>query len=95
MNLCFTKRLQKNIITINLDNRAQIVFHFGIAQIKMCRKQPLVNKPFPTLILQLCVLADLSVSKEGHIFPFDAKCNEINIYYEFSLLHIFSLVLQP
>lgn len=75
-----------------MDNRAQIVLHFGIAQINMCKEQPLVNKPLPTLILQLWVLADLSASKEGHIFPFDAKCNEINIY--FPIICVKTLMLQ-
>ena len=46
----------------------------------MCKEQPLTSKPFPTLILKLCVLVHLSSLKEGNIFPFDVKFNEINIY---------------
>ena len=58
----------------------------------MCREQPLVNKPFPTLILQLYVLADLSSFKEGKIFPFDAKFNEINIYFPHNLRQTVNVV---
>ena len=47
----------------------------------MCSEQHLVNKSFPTLILQLYHLTDLYSFNEGEIFPFDAKFNEINLYF--------------